>query len=43
MYKYIQTIAQPWPHKNGIYLDDRYAIINPSKEGIEAIKMQLPK
>ncbi len=43
IYSYLQTISNSYPHQNSIYLDDEYAIIMLTTEGIQAIQAQLPK
>ena len=43
MYSYLQTVSTPYPHQNSIYLDDEYAIIMLTTDGINAIQAQLPK
>lgn len=40
---FLQTTTTPYPNVNSIYLDDEYAIILLTKEGIKAIQAQLPK
>ena len=43
LYNYLKTSTNPWPHENGLFVDNKYVVINSTKEGIEAIKKQLPK
>ena len=43
LYNYLKTSTNPWPNENGLFVDNKYVVINSTKEGIEAIKKQLPK
>ncbi len=40
---FLQYASRPWPAEAGIYVDDTYAVILLTSEGIGAIKAQLPK
>ena len=43
LYIFLRDAKAPWPTEQGIYVDDTYAIILLTKEGIEAIQAQIPK
>ena len=43
MYKYLVNVSNPWPSVEGVYVDEKYAIINSTQDGIKAIQSQLPK
>ncbi len=43
LYIFLRDAKAPWPSEQGIYVDDTYAIILLTKEGIKAIQAQIPK
>jgi hypothetical protein len=43
LYSYLANVSTPYPHQNSIYLDDEYAIIMLTADGINAIQTQMPK
>ncbi|MBQ2884617.1 MAG: glucosyltransferase domain-containing protein [Alphaproteobacteria bacterium] len=43
IYSFLQTTSTPYPSLNSIYLDDEYAIVLLTQDGINAIQAQLPK
>lgn len=43
IYDFIINATTPYPATNSIYIDNKYAIIMLTKEGISAFKAQLPK
>lgn len=43
LYIFLRDAKAPWPSDEGLYVDDTYAIILLSKEGIAAIQAQIPK
>ncbi len=42
MYEYLKTASRPWPSPEGLYIDENYAILLLTAEGIKAIQAQLP-
>lgn len=40
---YILSAKQPWPAENSLYIDENYAIILLTLQGIKAIQAQLPQ
>lgn len=43
LYVFLRDTKSPWPAEEGVYVDDTYAIILLTKEGIKAIQAQIPK
>lgn len=43
LYNFLQTSTLPWPSEQGVYVDNKYAVILLTNEGIKAIQAQLPK
>lgn len=43
MFSFLQNASRPWPAEEGVYIDNSYAIILITTEGISAIKSQLPQ
>ena len=43
IYSFLQTASAPYPSLNSIYLDNEYAIVLLTQDGINAIQAQLPK
>lgn len=42
LYHFIKTANQSWPSRNALYIDNNYALILLTPDGIAAIKAQLP-
>ena len=43
LYQYLTTTSAIWPKTDSIYIDDTYVVIMTTKQGLSAIKQQLPK
>ncbi len=43
LYNFLQSAYQPWPAEKAIYIDENYAIILLTSQGIQAIQSQLPQ
>lgn len=43
LYQFLATADKPYPHSSAVFIDDDYAIMLLTKEGIEAIQAQLPR
>lgn len=42
LYKYLKTAQKIWPAEQSLYIDDKYAIIILTNEGLASIQSQLP-
>ena len=42
LYQFLHTASRPWPAHKSLFVDEKYAVILLTKEGISAIKAQLP-
>lgn len=43
LYIFLRDAKAPWPSDEGLYVDDTYAVILLTREGIEVIRAQIPK
>ena len=43
LYHFLNTADKPYPHYSSLFIDDDYVIMLLTKDGIKAIKAQLPK
>ncbi len=42
LYEYLKNASRPWPSPAGLYIDENYAILLLTTDGIKAIQAQLP-
>lgn len=42
LYNYLKNASSPWPSSAGVYVDENYAVLLLTPEGIKAIQAQLP-
>lgn len=42
LYQFLRTVHTPWPASHSLFIDEKYAVIMLTNEGIAAIQAQLP-